>query len=109
MGESVEISTRISTIFRKSGIKVTADAVYQKFDIIRDELPKYVMVLVRGPIFIAKTTVHIPCTHVESGAKMTVSTIAVPIEQARNAFGVISIDENSKIIEFAEKPRNQRR
>ncbi|MFT4746867.1 MAG: glucose-1-phosphate adenylyltransferase, partial [Congregibacter sp.] len=69
----------------------------------RDELPKYVMVLSGDHIY-RQDYGHILAQHVKSGAKMTVSTIAVPIEQARNAFGVISIDENSKIIEFAEKP-----
>jgi glucose-1-phosphate adenylyltransferase len=102
LGESVEILPA-SQRFSEEWYQGTADAVYQNIDIIRDELPKYVMVLSGDHIY-RQDYGHILAQHVESGAKMTVSTIAVPIEQARNAFGVISIDENNKIIDFNEKP-----
>lgn len=102
LGESVEILPA-SQRFSEEWYQGTADAVYQNIDIIRDELPKYVMVLSGDHIY-RQDYGHILAQHVESGAKMTVSTIAVPIEQARNAFGVISVDENNKITEFAEKP-----
>jgi glucose-1-phosphate adenylyltransferase len=102
LGESVEILPA-SQRFSEEWYQGTADAVYQNIDIIRDELPKYVMVLSGDHIY-RQDYGHILAQHVESGAKMTVSTIAVPIEQARNAFGVISVDEHSKIINFDEKP-----
>ena len=102
LGESVEILPA-SQRFSEEWYQGTADAVYQNIDIIRDELPKYVMVLSGDHIY-RQDYGHILAQHVESGAKMTVSTIAVPIEQARNAFGVISIDENNKIVDFHEKP-----
>lgn len=102
LGESVEILPA-SQRFSEEWYQGTADAVYQNIDIIRDELPKYVMVLSGDHIY-RQDYGHILAQHVESGAKMTVSTIAVPIEQARNAFGVISVDENSKIVDFVEKP-----
>ncbi|MBF7072949.1 glucose-1-phosphate adenylyltransferase [Glaciecola sp. MH2013] len=104
LGESVEILPA-SQRFSEEWYQGTADAVYQNIDIIRDELPKYVMVLSGDHIY-RQDYGHILAQHVESGAKMTVSTIAVPVEQARNAFGVISVDDNNKIIDFHEKPSN---
>jgi glucose-1-phosphate adenylyltransferase len=102
LGESVEILPA-SQRFSEEWYQGTADAVYQNIDIIRNELPKYVMILSGDHIY-RQDYGNIIAQHVESGAKMTVSTIAVPIEQARNAFGVISVDESSKIIDFNEKP-----
>ncbi|WP_275897671.1 sugar phosphate nucleotidyltransferase, partial [Raoultella ornithinolytica] len=43
--------------------------------------------------------------HVEKGARCTVACMPVPVEEA-NAFGVMAVDENEKIIEFVEKPAN---
>ena len=102
LGESVEIlpaSQRHSDEWYQG----TADAVYQNIDIIRDELPKYVMVLSGDHIY-RQDYGNILAEHLESGAKMTVSCISVPIEQARGAFGVISVDESNKIVDFQEKP-----
>ena len=42
-------------------------------------------------------------THVQKKADMTVGCLSVPIEDAK-AFGVMSVDANDRIIEFAEKP-----
>jgi glucose-1-phosphate adenylyltransferase len=41
--------------------------------------------------------------HVEQGADVTVGCIEVPVAEAR-AFGVMKIDNNNRILEFAEKP-----
>jgi glucose-1-phosphate adenylyltransferase len=41
--------------------------------------------------------------HVERGADMTVGCIEVPLEQAKS-FGVMSIEEGGRVIEFNEKP-----
>ena len=42
--------------------------------------------------------------HVESGADMTVSCMAVPRQEAAGAFGVMSVDAKDQIIGFQEKP-----
>ena len=102
LGESVEILPA-SQRFSDEWYQGTADAVYQNIDIIRDELPRFVMVLSGDHIY-RQDYGHMLAQHVESGARMTVSCISVPIEQARNAFGVISVDENKKIVDFVEKP-----
>jgi len=42
---------------------------------------------------------------VENKADMTVACLEVPIAEA-TAFGVMGVDENSRVVEFAEKPAN---
>lgn len=104
LGESVEILPA-SQRFSEDWYQGTADAVYQNIDIIRDELPKYVMILSGDHIYRMDYGPML-AQHVESGAKMTVSCMSVPIEQARNAFGVIGVDTNNQVTGFIEKPSN---
>ncbi|WP_371193156.1 glucose-1-phosphate adenylyltransferase [Glaciecola sp. SC05] len=104
LGESIEVLPA-SQRFSEDWYQGTADAVYQNIDIIRDELPKYVMILSGDHIYQMDYGPML-AQHVESGAQMTVSCISVPIEQARNAFGVISVDDQNKVCDFIEKPEN---
>jgi glucose-1-phosphate adenylyltransferase len=104
LGESVEILPA-SQRFSDNWYEGTADAVFQNIDIIRDELPKYVLVLSGDHIY-RMDYGNLIAQHVESGAKMTVSCMPVPIEEAAGQFGVMSVDENLKVIGFAEKPEN---
>ena len=83
----------------------TANAVFQNIDIIRHELPKYVMILSGDHVYrmdygplIAK--------HVANGADMTVCCIEVPVEEAAGAFGVMTVDEKNRVCRFDEKPEN---
>ncbi|TLS66235.1 glucose-1-phosphate adenylyltransferase [Mariprofundus erugo] len=82
----------------------TADAVYQNLDIIRYYDPKYVIILAGDHIYKMDYGKMI-AAHVAKGADITVGCIPVPIADAR-AFGVMAIDGNSRIVEFAEKPKN---
>ena len=80
----------------------TADAVYQNLDIIRNHNPRYVLVLAGDHVYkmdYGPMLAH----HVESEAQMTVGCIEVPLDQARQ-FGVMSVDEDNRIIRFTEKP-----
>ena len=43
--------------------------------------------------------------HVKNNADMTVGCLNVPLEEAK-AFGVMAVDDEDRIIEFAEKPAN---
>jgi glucose-1-phosphate adenylyltransferase len=104
LGESVEILPA-SQRFSDNWYEGTADAVFQNIDIIRDELPKYVMVLSGDHIY-RMDYGNLIAQHAESGAKMTVSCMPVPLEEAAGQFGVMSVDENYKIIGFEEKPEN---
>ena len=107
LGESVEILPA-SQRFSDDWYQGTADAVYQNIDIIRDELPKYVMILSGDHIYRMDYGPML-AQHVESGAKMTVSCMSVPVEQARNAFGVIGVDANNQVTGFIEKPSEPER
>lgn len=102
LGESVEVLPA-SQRFSEDWYQGTADAVYQNIDIIRVELPKYVMILSGDHIYRMDYGPML-AQHVESGAKMTVSCMSVPVNTARNAFGVISVDENNQVNGFIEKP-----
>ena len=102
LGESIEILPA-SQRFSDDWYQGTADAVYQNIDIIRDELPKYVMILSGDHIY-RMDYGNMLAKHVESGAKMTVSCMRVPCAEAAGAFGVMAIDENNSITSFTEKP-----
>ena len=71
LGESVEILPA-SQRFSDNWYEGTADAVFQNIDIIRDELPKYVMILSGDNIY-RMDYGDMLAKHKESGAKMTVS------------------------------------
>ncbi len=102
-GEFVELlpaQQRIAT----SWYAGTADAIYQNIDIIRSHNPKYVLILAGDHIYkmdYGPMLAH----HTENEADITVGCIEVPLDQAR-AFGVMSVDENSRIHDFAEKPED---
>ena len=102
LGESIEILPA-SQRFSEDWYQGTADAVYQNIDIIRDELPKYVMILSGDHIY-RMDYGNMLAKHVESGAKMTVSCMRVPCAEAAGAFGVMAVDENSMVTDFTEKP-----
>ncbi len=104
LGEFVEVLPA-SQRFSEEWYQGTADAVYQNLDIIRAEKPKYVLILSGDHIYTMDYR-NMLVAHVESGADMTVSCMEVPIEEAAGAFGVMEIDENSRIIGFQEKPAN---
>lgn len=83
----------------------TADALYQNVDIIRAANPKYVMVLSGDHIY-QMDYGNILAYHVENKAKLTVSCVEVPIEEAAGAFGVMTVDDKDRILRFDEKPAN---
>lgn len=102
LGESVEILPAS----QRSGdgwYLGTADAVFQNIDIIRHELPKYVMILSGDHVY-RMDYGELLAQHVENGADMTVCCIEVPVEEAAGAFGVMTVDENNKVCRFDEKP-----
>jgi len=80
----------------------TADAVYQNLDIIRHYNPEYVIILAGDHIYKMDYGKMI-AAHVAKGADITVGCIPVPLDEAK-AFGVMAINDESRIVEFAEKP-----
>ena len=83
----------------------TADAVYQNIDIMRTHKPEYVLILSGDHIY-KMDYGEILGKHVELEADMTISCLEVPIEEAAGAYGVMTVDETGRIIEFNEKPDN---
>jgi glucose-1-phosphate adenylyltransferase len=80
----------------------TADAVYQNLDIIRSYSPEFVLVLAGDHIYKMDYGAMI-AFHVAHEADLTVGCIQVPLAEA-GAFGVMGVDREWRITEFAEKP-----
>jgi len=82
----------------------TADAIYQNLDIMHHYNPEYVLVLAGDHIY-KMDYGKMVAAHAANGADITVGCIPVPREEAK-AFGVMAINEEGRVIEFAEKPDN---
>ncbi|MDQ6955098.1 MAG: glucose-1-phosphate adenylyltransferase [Mariprofundaceae bacterium] len=82
----------------------TADAVYQNLDIIRHYDPEYILILAGDHIYKMDYGKMI-AAHYANDADITVGCIPVPLDEA-SAFGVMAIDRDERIVEFAEKPEN---
>ncbi len=80
----------------------TADAVTQNIDIIQDVKVEYIIILAGDHIYKQDYEIML-AQHVNSGADVTVGCIEVPRMEA-TGFGVMKIDESSRIIDFIEKP-----
>ena len=104
LGESVEILPA-SQRYSENWYQGTADAVFQNIDIIRHELPKYVMVLSGDHVY-RMDYAGLLAAHAESGADMTVSCLEVPVAEAAGAFGVMEVDDEMRILGFEEKPKH---
>ena len=82
----------------------TADAVYQNLDIIRDSHPDFVLILAGDHVY-KMDYGKMLAFHVENKADMTVACLEVPIAEA-TAFGVMGVDGQGRVLEFAEKSAN---
>lgn len=83
--------------------KGTADAITQNIDFLDDLNPDYVLILSGDHIY--KTTFNdMIDLHVSSEADATISVIEVDWKEA-SRFGIMSVDKNDVIVEFAEKPK----
>ena len=102
LGEGVEILPA-SQRYSDNWYMGTADAVYQNIDIIRGEIPDFVLVLSGDHVY-RQDYGDMLAAHAESGADMTVSCMEVPIAEAAGAFGVMAVDKIDRIVGFQEKP-----
>jgi glucose-1-phosphate adenylyltransferase len=100
-GEFIELLPAQQRI-QESWYAGTADAVYQNIDILRAHNPEYVLLLAGDHIYKMDYGPML-ARHVENDADMTIGCLEVPLEEAR-AFGVMSVDEEGRIIDFNEKP-----
>ncbi|MEE4376658.1 MAG: glucose-1-phosphate adenylyltransferase [Candidatus Competibacteraceae bacterium] len=81
----------------------TADAVYQNLDIMRSHAPEYVLILAGDHIYKMDYGPMI-ATHVEQQADVTVGCIEVPRARAAGEFGIITVDDEDRVLRFTEKP-----
>ena len=98
--------SRAASLIRKpqvlTGIKELTNAIYQNIPFIESYDPEYVIILPETRS--ANRTTAIPPLHKEKGAEFSVAVMEVPWEEA-SRFGLMVADENDKITEFQEKPK----
>lgn len=83
--------------------KGTADAVYQNLDIIRTHAPKLVLILAGDHVY-KMDYGPLLTWHKARNADMTVCCLEVPLEEAAGQLGVMTVDEEGRVIDFNEKP-----
>lgn len=82
----------------------TADAISQNIDFIDSYSPEYVLILSGDHIY-KMNYAKMLSIHKEHQADATIAVIEVPLDEA-SRFGIMNTDENSRIVEFEEKPEN---
>ena len=80
----------------------TADAIFKNMEYMDQQNPEHVLVLSGDHIYHMNYREMLDA-HIKQGAVATISVMEVPWEEA-SRFGVMSVDDNLKITEFAEKP-----
>ncbi|MEF3311544.1 glucose-1-phosphate adenylyltransferase [Paenibacillus sp. GYB004] len=90
---------------QKGGVwyKGTANAISQNIRFIERYDPEYVLIISGDHIYKMDYN-ELLHTHKTSRADATIAVIQVPWEEA-SRFGVLSVDEEGRIVEFAEKPK----
>lgn len=101
-GEFVELLPAQQRIDETSWYRGTADAVYQNLDIIRTHEPEFVLILAGDHIYKMDYGPML-ALHVESKADVTIGSVEVPQERARE-FGVLTVTPHNEVIGFSEKP-----
>lgn len=84
----------------------TANAILQNMDYMESFNPEYVLILGGDHIYKMDYEVMLDF-HKETGAECTIAVMPVPWEEA-SRFGIMIADENKKINDFEEKPKNPR-
>jgi glucose-1-phosphate adenylyltransferase len=80
----------------------TADAAYQNLYSIEREKPRWAIILSGDHIYKMDYGKMLD-VHIARGASLTVAAIEVPVADSRR-FGVLEVDEDSRITGFQEKP-----
>ena len=81
----------------------TANAIYQNIKFIDGYNPEYVLILSGDHVYKMDYSKMLDY-HKEKGADATIAVLEVDLEEAKQ-FGIMSTDEEGKIVEFAEKPQ----
>jgi glucose-1-phosphate adenylyltransferase len=103
-GEFIDLLPAQQRVDESHWYQGTADAVFQNLDILRSTNPEFILIL--GGDHVYKMDYgKLLAFHVESKADMTVACLEVPVAEAV-AFGVMQVDEHSRVVEFSEKSPN---
>ncbi|CQR56203.1 glucose-1-phosphate adenylyltransferase [Paenibacillus riograndensis] len=81
----------------------TADAIYKNIEFIDSHHPEHVLILSADHIYHMNYRKMLDY-HLSKNAKATISVMEVPWEEA-SRFGVMNVNDELKISEFAEKPK----
>ena len=84
----------------------TANAIYQNMEYIENYNPDYVLILSGDHIYKMDYEVMLDF-HKAKGADLTIAVMPVPLEEA-GRFGIMITDEDKRIVDFEEKPKNPR-
>ncbi|TDP16960.1 glucose-1-phosphate adenylyltransferase [Halanaerobium congolense] len=87
-----------------SWYKGTADAIYQNIEFIDIHDPEYVLVLSGDHIYKMDYSEMLNY-HKNKNADVTIGVLKVPWEETHR-FGIMNTNQDQKIIEFQEKPKN---
>ena len=83
----------------------TADAIFQNVFHITDEDPDYVCIFGGDHIYKMDVSQMLDY-HKAKGADLSISAIPIPIQEAHE-FGIIEVDDDWKLINFIEKPKDK--
>jgi glucose-1-phosphate adenylyltransferase len=100
--ESFDILPASQRVSEEMWYRGTADAVYQNIDIIESYAPRHVVVLAGDHIY-KMDYEQMLVQHVDTHADITIGCLEVPRMEA-TGFGVMHVDEQSRIKAFVEKP-----
>lgn len=84
----------------------TADAIYQNLYVIEESRASEVLVLAGDHIYLTNYR-NMIAYHRSQQADATVAVYSVPREEAHR-FGVLDLDQNGRIVDFQEKPKEPR-
>ena len=82
----------------------TADSIYQNISILQNERPDYVLILSGDHVY-KMDYMEMLNYHIEKKADMTAACVEFPRLES-TGFGILHVDENQKIINFLEKPKD---
>lgn len=92
-------------VFGEEWYRGTADAVYQNLDTVREHGSFDTVCIMSGDHITAINLSQMYRYHQARESVFTVCAMSVPSGEASERFGVIEVDENSRIIGFEEKPK----
>ncbi len=84
----------------------TANAIFQNMTYMENYHPEYVLILSGDHIYKMDYEVMLDF-HKEHDADVTIAAMPVPLEEA-SRFGIVIADEDKKILDFEEKPKEPR-